>query len=775
MNSDFVGTAVDEQKVIDVIHNHLFKSTMGDGLRRAAAAFLEFPYFKDFISDLPKKQALEFSQHMKRYLAMYMPNAGFEVSSTKRYTGQMEACIVATKDWKAGEQVKYCLGSIAELTEEDDAKLKREGRDFSVMVSQRKKCSCLFLGPARFMNHDCDANCSFILIGQNAITFRIERDIACGEEMTVFYAEHYFGEDNCECRCSSCERLQQGSFSVQISDEEEQEASSGTSTSLEEDSSARRSGRKRKQVNYKDYFIATANKKSKQFSPEDDKQVLTDNPSNPPEAQDIFDFAFFDSDRSKEMNLWFICHDQAKSQLPRDKLFDTCWSKGEYDAMDQFYAWIDDQSDISDTEDARSHISHVQTAHCCKNASDFDTIKTSEGHLFCARCYRHYKIFGHEWPLRREKRIHPKTKQSLKLAAQLCASPPPPPSPLPLIPVSLSSNPPKPVRRKRTLQKKKDKKPEKEVPSEPRFVHVWTSLPSTFTHIQASAPVEHQIEETLLAVDRSHDKPLLKPHQRLDAEIRSKKEHLRELIERRGLLQELIQKYKQLCQNPSELESAADKTIVPKCNQSSTTITNILPKKSISETKAYSPPSTCIEKPVVSDTPVIPNPTTEKKTEMTSTEQDPIAAAVRKMHQNYSKEPIKPSSPPKSLGVFADDPLVRMQTYSSVETSNDNDNDENDPVIKALHRKSQQYKEQGRKATQKETRSTRSNEPTKPKEMDTVHCQVAAQDHKVLPMKPVEHKKPASKRRTSYSASTTTRRLSSGKTAIPIPVPTPNR
>ncbi|KAI8083214.1 uncharacterized protein B0P05DRAFT_578601 [Gilbertella persicaria] len=136
----------------------------------------------------------------------YMPNAGFEVSSTKRYTGQMEACIVATKDWKAGEQVKYCLGSIAELTEEDDAKLKREGRDFSVMVSQRKKCSCLFLGPARFMNHDCDANCSFILIGQNAITFRIERDIACGEEMTVFYAEHYFGEDNCECRCSSCER-----------------------------------------------------------------------------------------------------------------------------------------------------------------------------------------------------------------------------------------------------------------------------------------------------------------------------------------------------------------------------------------------------------------------------------------------------------------------------------------------------------------------------------------------------------------------------------------
>lgn len=82
----------------------------------------------------------------------YRPNAGFEVGSTTRYTGKPEACILATKDWTAGEQVTCCLGSIAELSEQDDLKLKSEGRDFSVMVSTRKKCSCLFLGPARFMN-----------------------------------------------------------------------------------------------------------------------------------------------------------------------------------------------------------------------------------------------------------------------------------------------------------------------------------------------------------------------------------------------------------------------------------------------------------------------------------------------------------------------------------------------------------------------------------------------------------------------------------------------
>ncbi|KAI9348880.1 hypothetical protein BD770DRAFT_421372 [Pilaira anomala] len=143
---------------------------------------------------------------MKRYLSMYRPNAGFEVGSTTRYTGKPEACLLATKDWKAGEQVSCCVGSIAALSEQDDLKLKREGRDFSVMVSTRKKCSCLFLGPARFMNHDCDSNCEFILVGQNAITFRVRKDIKVGEEMTVFYAEHYFGENNCECLCCSCER-----------------------------------------------------------------------------------------------------------------------------------------------------------------------------------------------------------------------------------------------------------------------------------------------------------------------------------------------------------------------------------------------------------------------------------------------------------------------------------------------------------------------------------------------------------------------------------------
>eukprot|EP00833_Pecoramyces_ruminatium_P009877 jgi/Orpsp1_1/1183909/evm.model.c7180000087184.1 len=51
------------------------------------------------------------------------------------------------------------------------------------------------------------------------VNFRVIRDIKLGEELTVFYSDSYFGANNCDCLCESCEKKQLGGFSKPISDD----------------------------------------------------------------------------------------------------------------------------------------------------------------------------------------------------------------------------------------------------------------------------------------------------------------------------------------------------------------------------------------------------------------------------------------------------------------------------------------------------------------------------------------------------------------------------
>lgn len=83
----------------------------------------------------------------------YMPNAGYEICDTRRYSSDsVQARIVATKKWVPGDEIRMCTGGIGYLNPEEDVMLRQTERDFSVMWSTRKNSHCLFLGPARFMN-----------------------------------------------------------------------------------------------------------------------------------------------------------------------------------------------------------------------------------------------------------------------------------------------------------------------------------------------------------------------------------------------------------------------------------------------------------------------------------------------------------------------------------------------------------------------------------------------------------------------------------------------
>lgn len=143
---------------------------------------------------------------MRRYTQIYLPDCPFEVSSTNRYTVTThEASIVARRFIKRNESIKYLSGIQVLITPEEEADLAVRKKDFSIVVSSRNRLASLFMGPARFANHDCGANAKLVITGQAGIDIVAVRSIDVGEEITVTYGENYFGEDNCECLCQTCE------------------------------------------------------------------------------------------------------------------------------------------------------------------------------------------------------------------------------------------------------------------------------------------------------------------------------------------------------------------------------------------------------------------------------------------------------------------------------------------------------------------------------------------------------------------------------------------
>lgn len=128
------------------------------------------------------------------------------MSSTNRYTiVSHEASVIARRYIKRNETVKYLSGIQVHITPEEEKEMTARKKDFSIVVSSRSKCTSLFMGPARFANHDCKANAKLMTTSHAGIEIVATRAIDVGEEITVTYGDNYFGDDNCECLCQSCE------------------------------------------------------------------------------------------------------------------------------------------------------------------------------------------------------------------------------------------------------------------------------------------------------------------------------------------------------------------------------------------------------------------------------------------------------------------------------------------------------------------------------------------------------------------------------------------
>ncbi|KIW63102.1 hypothetical protein PV04_09978 [Phialophora macrospora] len=192
----------------------LHKVIVDKDVKAAEKALLALPGLKRYRKSLRTKAEQEhFLVHLRKYIAMYQTDCAWEVSTTNRYTiTTYEAAVTARRRIRQGDTIKYLTGTLVPLTTEESAELDMSNRNFSIVVSGRKKNSSIFLGPARFANHDCDANGRLVPHGENGMEVVAMKNIEVGDEITVSYGDDYFGPGNMDCLCHTCEQLERNGW-----------------------------------------------------------------------------------------------------------------------------------------------------------------------------------------------------------------------------------------------------------------------------------------------------------------------------------------------------------------------------------------------------------------------------------------------------------------------------------------------------------------------------------------------------------------------------------
>ena len=137
-----------------------------------------------------------FHRQLQGYMQIYHPNCLFRIAESEHLSGlEPEAAVFAKCSFQRGQTIEFLGGVCVSLTKKEELELERSEKDFSLLQSCRSQRAAMFLGPARFVNHDCKANSKIVPAEKSRAHIVALKEIDEGEEITVFYGENYFGEN----------------------------------------------------------------------------------------------------------------------------------------------------------------------------------------------------------------------------------------------------------------------------------------------------------------------------------------------------------------------------------------------------------------------------------------------------------------------------------------------------------------------------------------------------------------------------------------------------
>ena len=126
-----------------------------------------------------------------------MLSVDYQPVSYLRSVSYQQVGLFAKIEFTKGSVINGVIGFLAEIEENE---IVEDYNDVSIIYSKLKGVQWLMIGPISFVNASCRANVEYKHKGRLIYCTAI-RDIKVGEELTVFYSRHFFGNFNKDCLC----------------------------------------------------------------------------------------------------------------------------------------------------------------------------------------------------------------------------------------------------------------------------------------------------------------------------------------------------------------------------------------------------------------------------------------------------------------------------------------------------------------------------------------------------------------------------------------------